>query len=294
MCMALRYPIERDLLESLHKDLTASQLKYFELLKEQQHELVEWRQEEMTNLHELLHTQQILQEHLEIMQNMQKSTSDETSNLYDAIVSMQRQVDIALADQEDAILSYADSNKHLLFQMLTDSRHYLQTAFTELETQIHHLQIGLQTTIILQNQTHSWWDSWQADCHDHLTTWNNTVADLNQSLMYLLTGVQEDTRSIQSNLDIAQEHLLALMQPIQNIRYWMIWLACFPKYSIILFKLLLYGYWMRTTLKNPLSSPTKIFMTGKHTSAADAFQCDKHFNEIRALQMYFDLIKAEK
>ncbi|KAI7852240.1 hypothetical protein BDC45DRAFT_513813, partial [Circinella umbellata] len=62
MCLAIRYPIEREQLEELHRNLTREQLNNLKVLRDQQLQISQWRDKEINDLKQIQKAQQAMWE----------------------------------------------------------------------------------------------------------------------------------------------------------------------------------------------------------------------------------------
>ncbi|KAI9318645.1 hypothetical protein BX666DRAFT_1521851 [Dichotomocladium elegans] len=93
MCLAIRYPIERELIEQVHHNVTRQQLSNLLLLKEHHQEITEWREQEIASLVNITHTQQHIWDELQIaVKTMHGQTKQNLSEITGLVAALRGQL----------------------------------------------------------------------------------------------------------------------------------------------------------------------------------------------------------
>ncbi|CAG8521196.1 7730_t:CDS:10, partial [Paraglomus brasilianum] len=87
MCFAVRYPMERELLSQLHKNITISQVKTYNMIRSQQQEFINWRKEEMHKLANMETFQDQIAVKFSNIENTTISMTDTVMGLYSKLAS---------------------------------------------------------------------------------------------------------------------------------------------------------------------------------------------------------------
>ncbi|KAL1931605.1 hypothetical protein VTP01DRAFT_9748 [Rhizomucor pusillus] len=162
MCQALRYRLDRErsitliteLLEQLHRNISVHQLRHFQLLREQQRSLMEWRREEISTLEAIRQSQSdlwiLFENHVN---DAQTRTTREIFNLMDMVVSIQQAAETVLETQEQLQQDIVDWSKEQLDDLGVYFKESTREVFEEASLQLQMLQEGIRESYFTQRRT---------------------------------------------------------------------------------------------------------------------------------------------
>lgn len=114
-CLERSITLITELLEQLHRNISVHQLRHFQLLREQQRSLIEWRREEISTLEAIRQSQSdlwiLFENHVN---DAQTRTTREIFNLMDMVVSIQQAAETVLETQEQLQQDIVDWSKEQL------------------------------------------------------------------------------------------------------------------------------------------------------------------------------------
>lgn len=102
-------PVE--LLEQLHKNVTANQIENFKVLQDQQAYLIEWKNEEFKTLKKLKDSQVDVVNQMEKIRGTQSKSADQIQLIYETLILLQNQTEAVILKYSYLVQNYA-SNMH--------------------------------------------------------------------------------------------------------------------------------------------------------------------------------------
>ncbi|KAI8979188.1 hypothetical protein BDF20DRAFT_484875 [Mycotypha africana] len=213
ICFALRYPLEKEILEQLHLNITMNQAKNFELLAQQQEYLATWRTEEIDSLKALQHSQSHLSSQLDYIRNVQlRGTNDQLKSILNTTLSLQDETEAVMLQYQHAIQIATYNIQNQLASLLEQQKDGIQmfirdSIYTQLEVIHKRLSDHQQDLLIDLNKTK------HAYLQD-LTAWRDTLDSLNSSLSDI---IHYDLKKLQLELLTIQNQVSAILIPF----FWM-------------------------------------------------------------------------
>ncbi|KAI8143594.1 hypothetical protein BJV82DRAFT_578755 [Fennellomyces sp. T-0311] len=152
MCLAIRYPVERELLEELHRNLTVQQLDNFAALRDHQEQIVEWRDRELADLREIQKAQQRMWDQwIKRVENVH----EQTQGLSSLVRAMEKQLELKQSQQ----LAYFEQFDALVQQRMTRIWNDMELGLVHALRQLH---TGVEQTLVLQQQMQITWKMFQS------------------------------------------------------------------------------------------------------------------------------------
>ncbi|KAI8327940.1 Tht1-like nuclear fusion protein-domain-containing protein [Choanephora cucurbitarum] len=103
ICFAIRYPLEKEILENLHFNITLNQAKNFEILYQQQKHLIEWQQQEIALLDQLRGSQSRLIDQLEHIRVTHLKSANQIQSIFESLVLLEDQADLIVSKYDQVI-----------------------------------------------------------------------------------------------------------------------------------------------------------------------------------------------
>ncbi|KAL0085678.1 hypothetical protein J3Q64DRAFT_1744633 [Phycomyces blakesleeanus] len=221
MCFAIRYPIERDILEKLRKEIADNQLQNYDLLRDQRAQLVNWRQEEMENFGIIRKSQQYLREQLEQIEGVRQRASKGVQNLSDSIVLLQHDAEYALRTQEELVNVFANTSQRRLEKIIFGMGTMLESAFFQVEARLGQLNTSLSHSLLMQNKSHEAWHQMQVIQWEISHDWHNSVSHINNSLLQMLNDTGTQVHSLQQDIGTVHSKILVIIEPMRQLAQFM-------------------------------------------------------------------------
>ncbi|CAO3630689.1 unnamed protein product [Cunninghamella echinulata] len=204
ICFALRYPIEKKLLQHIKENLTFHQVKNYEILLQQQDDFILWKDNEQSMLNSIQQQQTDLWNELNLLQdNFYEEMYDLLSIIRE---SKQKSIDSYLHHQ--LIMNISQSSFDQLLYKLYNS------------LQLVDKNIGLINTKMimsstLQNKTIFWWKNWQDEQNKTAQQWQETIKTTNQSLFHLFNHTEKKLAELHDDIDSIQTSMFSILQPFR-------------------------------------------------------------------------------
>ncbi|KAI9490669.1 Tht1-like nuclear fusion protein-domain-containing protein [Zychaea mexicana] len=190
MCLAIRYPVEREQLEELHRNLTREQLNNLEALRIQQEQIFEWRDKEMADLKEIQKAQQAMWDQwTKRFENVQ----EQTQILSSLVRVMQQRLELKQSHQ----LAQFEQFDTLVQQRMTRIWEDMELGLVHA---LHQLHTGVEQTLMLQRQMQTGWFAFQEDWKQAWSYLNSTIVDTKHSVHALQKDIDTAHRQFQTIL----------------------------------------------------------------------------------------------
>ncbi|KAG2220746.1 hypothetical protein INT45_007358 [Circinella minor] len=188
MCLAIRYPIEREQLEELHRNLTREQLNNLKVLRDQQQQISQWRDKEINNLKQIQKAQQAMWEQ---WSKRFENVQEQTQTLSNFVRSMQQRLELK---QNHQLAQFEQ------FDTLVQQR--MERIWNDMELglihALHQLHTGVEQTLLLQRQMQIGWFAFQEDWQTAWTLLNTTIDDTKRSVHQLQKDIDTTHRQFQN------------------------------------------------------------------------------------------------
>ncbi|KAI7868288.1 hypothetical protein BDF14DRAFT_1795060 [Spinellus fusiger] len=217
MCFAIRYPIEKDLLEKLRRDIAENQIKNFGLLREQQAQMISWREEEMRNFEVIHDAQKALRDQLEDIEFVGQKAETNLGHLSRSVASMHREAEVALALQEDNVQTFIENSRSSLNEVLLRTGVALETAFNQVESRLIQLNASIESSLFLHKKTHKAWYQMQETQVRVSKDWHYTISNMSIGISDLLKETNGQVISLQNEVQSLQLQIQKIIQPIVDI-----------------------------------------------------------------------------
>ncbi|CDH53952.1 predicted protein [Lichtheimia corymbifera JMRC:FSU:9682] len=158
MCLAIRYPLERELVEQLHQNITKQQISNLALLQEQQQQMTEGHRQGMASLERINQAQEHLWQQWQLnMVDMHEKAKHDLSDIADLILSMQH--DLQLKQQEQLMhLDIINSSLKQRVNAIWDTtERELEQILGHVEARMKYMHSGVESTLMLQRQVSFEW-----------------------------------------------------------------------------------------------------------------------------------------
>ncbi|RHZ79269.1 hypothetical protein Glove_150g71 [Diversispora epigaea] len=254
MCFAVRYLLERDLLEELHRNITQNQLKNYNILRVQQREMINWREEEMSKLSQLEKSQIRISESIN---ETRKTASLMTTNMLSLKDNLSESKGIAQLIfnqlfQLTKTTSSAINNMESLKGNLSESQEIAHLTFSQLSQLRENLQkieSSLDQTQKVQENIYEDMEKCKSSHQDLANNWKKTLLEAQQKLEELSSNSQQEIKLLTQSVSDAREsqkYFLKILSPFILMRDFINWTLtssyentikyAFLGYSIPLFK----------------------------------------------------------
>jgi hypothetical protein len=113
----------------LFGNISAVQLETFNILKEQESYLIEWRREEIFHLDNIVDMQRKVKNQSEVIKNLMDETATQLGNYFDILLELQNQALSGLEKQNDEIQIYVDEARIQTDKLVYEKDQYIDAIF---------------------------------------------------------------------------------------------------------------------------------------------------------------------
>ncbi|KAI7898830.1 uncharacterized protein BX663DRAFT_231532 [Cokeromyces recurvatus] len=215
ICFAIRYPMEKEILERLHTNITLNQAKNFDLLQKQQDYLMHWREEELSTLHHLKHSQHELLVQMDAVRDTHLKTVNQIQSIFDALVLLQNQTEVMM-QRYNQMVEYHIQEVTTQFNQLSlrqevEVDHFLSSIMNGLRK----LDEQLVRMTATQQDVFEHWEEAKSIQGKYMDIWQETVEQINTSLNQILDQTLNHAKDLQEDLSIIQDKILFVTFPFK-------------------------------------------------------------------------------
>ncbi|KAI8334882.1 hypothetical protein BD560DRAFT_428623 [Blakeslea trispora] len=117
ICFAIRYPLEKDILEKWHINMTFNQAKNFDILNKQQQHLIQWQHQELALLDQLRNSQNRLIDQLEQIRSTHLKSANQIQSIFETLVLLQDQADLMVHRYHQVMNHQVETTSHQLNEL---------------------------------------------------------------------------------------------------------------------------------------------------------------------------------
>ncbi|KAI8065728.1 Tht1-like nuclear fusion protein-domain-containing protein [Gongronella butleri] len=200
ICFMLRYPMEKDLLAQVQANMTREQTQNYALLHDQQQQLVQWRQEEVSQLKNLGLQHASLMERIVGAQNKSFAELDHLATMLQTMTS--------------EMYAFHQQTKSTQEQWLEN----WAKAFDDAEQLVSPLLDSLQSLALWQDESLTHWQVWMARQQAALDTWDVALDGFNATLHTTLGQMHTKVNDLQHDMDGVLSRVSAFIHVFARIR----------------------------------------------------------------------------
>lgn len=158
ICFAIKYPMEKEILERLHENITLNQVKNFNILSSQQRYLIQWREEEFKRLDKLKESQLNIFEHVEKTSMYYQRMAHQVELLFETLVLLQNQTELSILQYNDMVSRHVEQVQMLLQDSFLYQAMKIDETLDSLLTKSNTLNQHVERILLLQEQTVQSWN----------------------------------------------------------------------------------------------------------------------------------------
>ncbi|ORE05485.1 hypothetical protein BCV72DRAFT_229674 [Rhizopus microsporus var. microsporus] len=158
ICFAIKYPMEKEILEKLHENITLNQVKNFNILSSQQRYLIQWREEEFKRLDKLKESQLDIFEHVEKTNMYYQRMAHQVELLFETLVLLQNQTELSILQYNDMVSRHVEQVQMFLQDSFLYQAMKIDETLDSLLTKSNTLNQHVERTLLLQEQTVESWN----------------------------------------------------------------------------------------------------------------------------------------
>ncbi|ORY93059.1 hypothetical protein BCR43DRAFT_565709 [Syncephalastrum racemosum] len=217
MCLAVRYPIERERLEQLHQNVTRYQIKQLSMLQQQQKYMAAWRHEEGTRLTQLRTLQDRLWQHMQrSFEDANQQQSEHLEALSTAIVKLKEESEAALLTNQHQWELYTQAGQQHWNSLWDFAYETLTKGIDQLDTRLREVLNASDKLLMQQYEAEAGWETVKDAQTRVVHDWDQTWTHVNTSLITMLQITAQEIQQLQLQVHDVREQIFTLVQSVQR------------------------------------------------------------------------------
>ncbi|KAI8643395.1 hypothetical protein BD408DRAFT_152336 [Parasitella parasitica] len=218
MCFAIRYPMEKEILEKLHANITLNQAKNFELLKNQHEYLVRWHKQEMNTFDHLKASQYELWQQMQSVQQIHAQTANQIQMIFDTLVLVRNSTELVVSKYSNMVHYHMQELQSQLNQLAIRQAMEIDQLVHSVLDDLTQVESGLSKMIRAQRKVIEDWDETKMIQKEYLNIWQESIEQVNTRLNEVMNHSLQHLRSIKQDISIVQDQISWLILPFKWLR----------------------------------------------------------------------------
>ncbi|CAG8607116.1 1700_t:CDS:10 [Cetraspora pellucida] len=233
MCFAVRYSLERDLLEELHRNITQNQLINYSILRVQQSDMISWRKEEMARLIQLEKSQSMILNSVNVIEKITSLASVNMVSLKDNLSDSQEIVQGTLSQlsqlreelevyrsKTSETFEEINSATDQQFMSLKQTMEYVESIAKiniKISENLQKIDTALHNILMAQEKVYNIIEAHKDQHQDLANQWQNSLLEAKQNLQMLLNISQSEIQLLAKTASDAresQESIIKILRPL--------------------------------------------------------------------------------
>lgn len=217
ICFAIKYPMEKEILEKLHENITLNQVKNFDILQNQQNYLIQWRQQEFEMLDVLKESQVDVINHIAKAKDYYQKTESQIEFLFDTLGLLQNRTQLAIVQYDEMMNHHVEQVHRQLHDLLIHQTMEMDDLVDALLLKLDKVHRHVEQSLLDQIQAANRWNEYVKNIELELNdSWKNSIQNMSTILYKAINGPLGEMKQLQDKLNDAHRHLTDIMKPF----YW--------------------------------------------------------------------------
>ncbi|EIE85596.1 hypothetical protein RO3G_10306 [Rhizopus delemar RA 99-880] len=221
ICFAIKYPMEKEILEKLHENITLNQVKNFDILQSQQNYLIQWRQQEFDMLDVLKESQVDVINHIAKAKDYYQKTESQIEFLFDTLGLLQNKTQLAIIQYDEMVNRHIEQVYRQLNDLLIHQTMEIDGLVDALLLKLDKVHRHVEQSLLDQIQATNSWNEYVKNIELELNDrWKNSIQNMSTILYNAINGPLDEIKQLQDKLNVAHHHLIEIMKPFhwQSLR----------------------------------------------------------------------------
>ncbi|GAA5802446.1 hypothetical protein HPULCUR_007911 [Helicostylum pulchrum] len=215
MCFAIHYPLEKDILEKLHTNITLNQVKNFNILQQQQELLINWRNDEFKTLDRLKESQSRVFNQIDTIHQSHSRTADQIQQIFETLVLVQNQTETAVAEYEQVARQYVKEMHTQLNQLAIRQEFEVNLVIDTVISGLKTIDRNIEEMVTVQQETILNWSRERDLQNKYFENWTNTMDELNTTFGQILNTSLESIQLLKEDILVIRSQLRGILIPFQ-------------------------------------------------------------------------------
>ncbi|CAO3692769.1 unnamed protein product [Rhizopus microsporus] len=218
ICFAIKYPMEKEILERLHENITLNQVKNFNILSSQQRYLIQWREEEFKRLDKLKESQLNIFEHVEKTSMYYQRMAHQVELLFETLVLLQNQTELSILQYNDMVSRHVEQVQMLLQDSFLYQAMKIDETLDSLLTKSNTLNQHVERILLLQEQTVQSWNLLTKNLERELTdVWNQSIYRMSTGFHLIMNQSLSEAKLLKHDLTLIHRQVKDTMEPFHRL-----------------------------------------------------------------------------
>ncbi|CEI97028.1 hypothetical protein RMCBS344292_11171 [Rhizopus microsporus] len=218
ICFAIKYPMEKEILERLHENITLNQVKNFNILSSQQRYLIQWREEEFKRLDKLKESQLDIFEHVEKTSMYYQRMAHQVELLFETLVLLQNQTELSILQYNDMVSRHVEQVQMLLQDSFLYQAMKIDETLDSLLTKSNTLNQHVERILLLQEQTVQSWNLLTKNLERELTdVWNQSIYRMSTGFHLIMNQSLSEAKLLKHDLTLIHRQVKDTMEPFHRL-----------------------------------------------------------------------------
>ncbi|OAD08359.1 hypothetical protein MUCCIDRAFT_76731 [Mucor lusitanicus CBS 277.49] len=183
MCFAIRYPMEKEMLERLHENITLNQAKNYEILKNQHEYLAQWHQQEMHTFDHLKKSQHELWYQMQAIQQTHLQTANQVQMIFNTLKLLQNSTELAVNKYNSLFQIHAQELQSQLNEITMRHAMDIDQLLDRVFGDFSLVEKGLSRMMTAQRKVVQDWEETKMVQQEYLDVWRDSIEQVNSRLM---------------------------------------------------------------------------------------------------------------
>ncbi|KAI8062965.1 hypothetical protein BDF21DRAFT_347386, partial [Thamnidium elegans] len=215
MCFAIHYPLEKDILEKLHTNITLNQVKNFNILQQQQELLIDWRNDEFKTLGRLKESQSKVFNQIDTIHQVHSRTADQIQQIFETLVLVQNQTKVAVAEYNQVVQQYVKEMQTQLNQLVIRQEFEVNQVIDTVISGLKTIDRNIEEMVTIQQVTILNWSREKDLQNMYLENWTHTMDKLNTSFGQVLSTSLESIQLLKDDILVIHNQLRGILLPFE-------------------------------------------------------------------------------
>ncbi|KAG2194327.1 hypothetical protein INT47_000254 [Mucor saturninus] len=215
ICFAIRYPMEKEILQKLHVNITLNQLRNFNILQQQQEYLINWRNEEFKTLRKLKESQVELLSQMGAIQGLHTKSESQIQNIYTSLVSLQDQTQVVINKYNGLVQHHVDQMQDQLSQLVRRQEYELGKVVGTVIQGLQAIDRNIEDMVKIQQDALETWSNTRNVQEEYLDFWRDSMHSIHDNLSHVLNKSLDSVHHLHSEIETIHDQVKFIAAPIQ-------------------------------------------------------------------------------
>ncbi|KAK4510563.1 uncharacterized protein ATC70_004994 [Mucor velutinosus] len=217
MCFAIRYPMEKEILEKLHENITLNQAKNYEILKNQHEYLAQWHQQEMHTFDHLKRSQRELWYQMQAIQQVHLQTANQVQMIFDTLKLLQNSTELAVNKYNSILQIHTQELQSQLNEITMRHAIEIDQLVDRVLGDFSQVEKGLSRMMTAQRKVVQDWEETKMIQQEYLDVWRDSIEQVNSRLTEVMNHSMQHIISIKQDISIIQDQIAWLTVPFKRL-----------------------------------------------------------------------------